>query len=302
MSVLVYGTLALDTIETPEARVDAAVGGSGSFAVVAASFFAPAQLVSVVGEDFPEAELKFFRSRGIDLAGVQRRPGKTFHWACKYLPGLNERQTLCTDLNVAADYQPQVPESFRRPEVVFLANDHPRLQKQVLGQIGKAGLVICDTMNFWINSAREELLSLLPQVDLLMLNDEEARLLSGESALLAAGRKILTLGPRAVVVKKGEHGAFWLDQNRIFLAPAFPLERIKDPTGAGDTFAGALAGFLTRSGGSELRDQCLRQGLLHASVLASFTVEEFSFDRLRRLSGKEIEERVQRLREMVNFD
>jgi len=306
MSVLIAGSLALDTIETPDDRVEDAAGGSASFALVAASFFRPVQLVGVVGDDFPQAHLDFFRSRGVDLQGLQRIPGPTFRWAGKYLPGLNERVTMCTELNVSAQYQPQVPESFRRPEVVFLANDHPRLQRQVLDQVEKTGLVICDTMNLWINTAREELQALLPRVDILMLNDEEARLLAGEVSLLKAGRQILGSGPRAVIIKKGEHGSFLVSPDQIFLVPGFPLEQVKDPTGAGDTFAGAFAGSLAQEGG--LRGTPfrwrphLRRAMVRGTVLASFTVEEFSFDRLRRLSEKEIEERVQRLREMVSFD
>jgi len=301
MSVLIAGSLALDTIETPEARVEDAVGGSASFAMVAASFFSPVQLVGVVGEDFPQAHLDYFRSRGIDLQGLQRLPGKTFRWSGKYLPGWSERVTLCTELNVSELYRPQVPPGFRRPDVVFLANDHPRLQRQVLDQVEKAGLVICDTMNLWINTAREELLALLPRVDLLMLNDEEARLFTGETFLLKAGRQILAqAGPRAVIIKKGEHGAFLIGPDQIFLAPAFPLEKFKDPTGAGDTFAGALAGFLARAGG--LTGMNLRRAMIYGAVLASFTVADFSFARLRSLTAPEIDQRFQRLREMVAFD
>jgi sugar/nucleoside kinase (ribokinase family) len=301
MSVLIAGSLALDTIETPEARVENVVGGSASFAMVAASFFSPVQLVGVVGEDFPPAQLEFFRSRGIDLQGLQRLPGKTFRWSGKYLPGFNERVTLCTELNVSQRYQPKVPQSFRRPEVLFLANDHPRLQRQVLDQVEKAGFVICDTMNLWINTARDELQALLPKVDLLMLNDEEARLLTGEGFLLKAGRRLLDqAGPRAVIIKKGEHGALLLTPDQVFLAPAFPLEGFKDPTGAGDTFAGALAGALARAGGPSPLN--LRRAMIYGAVVASFTVEDFSFERLRTLTAQEIEDRFHRLREMVAFD
>jgi len=301
MSVLIAGSLALDTIETPEARIAEAVGGSASFAMVAASFFSPVQLVGVVGEDFPPAHLDFFRSRGIDLQGLQRRPGKTFRWSGKYLPGFSERVTLCTELNVSQDYQPQVPQSFCRPHVVFLANDHPRLQRQVLDQVEKADFVICDTMNLWINTAREELLALLPRVDLLMLNDEEARLFTGQGFLLKAGRQLLaSAGPRAIIIKKGEHGSLLIAKDQIFLAPAFPLEQFQDPTGAGDTFAGALAGALARADG--VSPMNLRRAMIYGAVLASFTVEAFSFDRLRSLTAAEIEERFRRLREMVSFD
>jgi len=245
--------------------------------------------------------LDFFRSRGIDLQGLQLLPGKTFRWAGRYLADMNERVTLCTELNVTGKYRPRVPESFRRPEVVFLANDHPRLQRQVLDQVESTGLVICDTMNLWINTAREELQALLPRVDILMLNDEEARLLTGRKSLLQAGRSLLeSRGPRAIIIKKGEHGAVLVSREQIFLAPAFPLEQVKDPTGAGDTFAGALAGSLAQSG--RLSPQNLRRAMIHGAVLASFTVEEFSFERLRNLTGPEIEDRIARLRAMVNFE
>lgn len=300
MSVLVAGSMALDTIETAEDRVEDAVGGSASFAMIGASFFAPVSLVGVVGEDFPEVHLNFFRSRRIDLAGLQRLPGKTFRWSGKYLPGFVARETLCTELNVAEHYQPKVPAAFRDPAVLFLANDHPRLQTAVLDQAGRPGYVICDTMNLWINIAREPLEALLRRVNLLMLNDEEARLFTGQESLLRAAHELLGRGLKAVIIKKGEHGAFYLDREQMFLAPAYPLETVKDPTGAGDTYAGALAGALAKAG--SVHRASLRSAMLYAAVLAGFTVEAFSFDRLKRASEGEVEERVRALREMVSLD
>lgn len=291
MSIVVVGSVALDSVETPNGRVDAALGGSAVYFSTAATFFdASVQLVGVVGDDFEQAHIDFLAGRGIDLEGLETVPGgKTFHWQGHYLKDLNVAETLATDLNVFADFDPVLPDAYRDSDYLFLANIHPSLQHKVLQQMRAPRLTICDTMNLWIETTRENLLQTIHNVDILILNDGEVRQLTGESNLIRAARAVLDLGPTRVVVKKGEHGAFTLTRNDYFAAPAYPLEEVVDPTGAGDTFAGGFVGYLASSG--DLTETGIRRAILYGTVLASFNVQDFSLNRQRILTRAEIDER-----------
>jgi len=300
MSMLVVGSVALDTIETPFGRVTDALGGSATFFSAAASFFCPVQLVGVVGDDFPVHELGFLANRGVDLRGVEKRPGESFRWAGVYNYDLNSRETRETRLGVFAEFKPRIPEAFRTARWVFLGNIDPLLQLEVLEQIRAPELVACDTMNYWISGKRSELIRLLEHVDVLMVNDSEARELSGEYNLLKAARWIQALGPDVVVVKKGEHGAILFTQEVIFFAPGYPLEEVFDPTGAGDAFAGGFVGYLARAGSSSADH--LRRAVVYGSALGSFAVERFGVQRLIDLTLDEIDDRVMRFREMTAFE
>lgn len=300
MSILVVGSVAFDTVETPFGRRDRVLGGSASFFSVAASFFTPVNLVGVVGSDFGEAQLAAFRGRPIDLAGLERAEGRTFHWHGRYSLDFNSRDTLSTDLNVFEFFEPKIPPAYRGSEVVFLGNIDPVLQLGVLEQVDRPRIVACDTMNFWIKGKAEELRRTLARVQVLLVNDAEARDLSGEWNLVKAARAIRAMGPRTVVVKKGEHGVLLFDGEEAFAAPAFPLEAVLDPTGAGDTFAGGFLGYLA---GSPVADgAALRRALVMGSTLASFCVEDFSLDRLLRLTRPEIDERYRRFRDLTAFE
>jgi sugar/nucleoside kinase (ribokinase family) len=300
MSILVVGSVAYDTVETPFGRAERVLGGSASFFSVAASFFTPVNLVGVVGDDFGEEQLAAFRGRPIDVEGLERMAGKTFHWQGKYSYDLNSRDTICTDLNVFEFFQPKIPERYRGSEVVFLGNIDPVLQRGVLEQVERPRIVACDTMNFWIHGKAEELRKTLAKTQVLLVNDAEARDLSGEWNLVKAARAIRAMGPRTVVIKKGEHGVLMFDREEAFAAPAFPLETVFDPTGAGDTFAG---GFLGHLAGSPAYDgPALRRAIVMGSTLASFCVEAFSLDRLLTLTRPEIDERYRRFRELTVFE
>ena len=279
MSVLIVGSVAFDSIETVDGAVDYALGGSATFSSVAASYFSPVRLVGVVGDDFGREHVRFLESRRIDLTGLERRPGKTFYWKGRYSEGFKERETLITDLNVFEDYEPTLPESYRDAELVFLANIAPDLQHRVLDQATNPKLVVADTMNLWINIQHGELIELIKRVDILILNDEEALQLTDETNLIRAGRAILTYGPSRVIIKKGEHGAVSLTNETYFAAPAYPTAEVKDPTGAGDSFAGAFMGYLAAAG--DVSEATVRRGILYGTAVASFTVEGFSLDRLR---------------------
>jgi sugar/nucleoside kinase (ribokinase family) len=299
-AVLVVGSVAFDTVETPFGRAERVLGGSASFFAVAASFFVPVNLVGVVGRDFGEKELQAFRGRTIDLEGLERMDGDTFHWQGRYSYDLNSRETVSTDLNVFEFFKPKIPARYRHSEYVFLGNIDPVLQRDVLAQVERPKLVACDTMNFWISRKPEELRQTLAKVDVLLVNDAEARELSGEWNLVKAARKIRAMGPRTLVVKKGEHGVLMFSEAGSFAAPAYPLENVFDPTGAGDTFAGGFLGYLaSASAGSEA---VLRQAVVVGSVLASFCVEAFSLDRLLRLARPEIEERFQLFLGLTRFE
>jgi len=299
MSILVVGSVAYDTVETPFGRAERVLGGSASFFSVAASFFTPVNLVGVVGNDFGEEQIATFRGRPIDLEGLERMDGKTFHWQGKYSYDLNSRDTICTDLNVFEFFEPKIPARYRGSEVVFLGNIDPVLQRGVLEQVDRPRIVACDTMNFWISGKAEELRRTLAKVQVLLVNDAEARELSGEWNLVKAARAIRAMGPRTVVLKKGEHGVLMFDGEDAFAAPAFPLETVFDPTGAGDTFAGGFLGYL--AGCPAADGAALRRAIVMGSTLASFCVEAFSLDRLLRLTRPEIDERYRRFRDLTVF-
>jgi len=300
MSILVVGSVAYDTVETPFGKAERVLGGSASFFSVAASFFVPVNLVAVVGNDFGEKELAAFKDRPIDLSGLERAEGKTFHWSGKYSYDLNSRDTIFTDLNVFESFRPKIPAAFKKSEYVFLGNIDPALQRDVLDQVEKPKVVACDTMNFWISGRLEELKKTLARVDVLLINDSEARELSGEWNIVKAARAIRAMGPRALVIKKGEHGVLMFTTHGAFAAPAYPLEDVFDPTGAGDTFAGGFMGYLAGRGGEG--DGALRRAIIMGSTLASFAVEAFSLDRLLRLTREEIEQRFQLFRQLTHFE
>jgi len=300
MSILVVGSVAYDTVETPSGRAERVLGGSASFFAVAASFFSQVNLVGVVGDDFGEEQRKAFRGRPIDLAGLERMEGQTFHWQGRYSQDLNSRDTIRTDLNVFEFFQPKIPAAYRRSELVFLGNIDPVLQRQVLAQVERPRVVACDTMNYWIKGKPEELRQTLREVHVLLINDQEARELSGEWNLVKAARAIHEMGPRTLVVKKGEHGVLLFGHENVFAAPALPLETVIDPTGAGDTFAGGFMGYLASV--PELSDAVLRQAVVMGSTLASFCVEAFSLDRLLTLTRPEIDARYRVFQELTKFE
>jgi sugar/nucleoside kinase (ribokinase family) len=275
------------------------LGGSATYFSLAASYFAPVHLVGVVGEDFPAAERAYLGSRGIDLSGLEVRPGRTFRWHGRYHEDVNVRDTLKLELNVFADFQPRIAETIRRAPYVFLGNIDPRLQAGVLDQFAAPALVACDTMNHWIDGARAPLEALLPRVDLLVVNDEEARLLSGERNVPRAARRILGLGPKSVLIKRGEYGAILFSAGEVFAVPAYPLEEVFDPTGAGDTFAGGLIGHLAATG--DLSHPNLRRAIVYGSVLASYVVEDFGPRRLRTLTREDVDRRYRQFVALTEF-
>ncbi|MBL0171480.1 MAG: sugar kinase [Gemmatimonadaceae bacterium] len=299
-TVLVVGSVALDSVETPFGRADDVLGGSGTFFSSAASHFAPVQLVGVVGDDYPIDQLNVLGERGVDLSGVEHAAGSSFRWRGRYRHDLNSAETLETHLGVFSHFRPKIPEQFRRAPFVFLANIDPRLQLQVLEQVERPRLVACDTMNFWIESRRPELIELLGHVDLITLNDGEARQLTGLTNLVQAARWILEKGPRHVLIKKGEHGAFMFTNDSVFFAPAYPLESVFDPTGAGDSFAGGFIGYLAMTG--DLSDRSMRRAVVVGSAMGSFAVEQFSNTRLLQITRADIDARVQEFRQLVAFD
>ncbi|HEY7413081.1 MAG TPA: PfkB family carbohydrate kinase [Vicinamibacteria bacterium] len=300
MSILVVGSVAYDTVETPFGTAERVLGGSASFFAVAASLFAPVRLVAVVGDDFGEKELAAFAGRPIDLEGLERAAGATFHWHGRYSFDLNSRETVRTDLNVFERFQPRIPPAHRRSEHVFLGNIDPSLQASVLDQVERPRLVACDTMNFWIERTPEELRRTLARVDVLLVNDAEARQLSGEWNIVKAARAVRAMGPRTLVVKKGEHGVLMFSDQGSFATPAYPLEEVFDPTGAGDTFAGGFVGYLAAA--PVLDEEALRRAVVMGSTLASFCVEAFSLDRLLRLTRAEVDERFRLFKRLTHFE
>ena len=302
MSVLILGSIALDTVKTPVEAHSDLLGGSASYAAAAASYFAPVRLLGVVGSDFPQSEFDFWKSRKIDTAGVQRVEGKTFRWSGEYAWDMNTRETHSTELNVFEKFEPKLPPAYRETDFVLLANIAPSLQSHVLEQMEKPRFVVADTMNLWIETARKDLDALLPNIDLLILNDSEAREMTKQTSLIKAGREIRKMGPRYVAIKKGEHGALLFGENEFFSAGAYPLEDIHDPTGAGDTFAGGMAGYLAGTIGGKVTFTDLRKAMIYGSVLASFCVEAFSLDRLRNLTMNEINERYETFKLMSQFE
>jgi sugar/nucleoside kinase (ribokinase family) len=293
-NILAVGSLAFDTVSTPAGKADKVLGGSLNFFSISASFFNPLQLVGVVGEDFPKEHLESLSRRGIDISGISVMSGKTFHWTGEYGKDLNEAVTLSTQLNVFEHFNPKLPENYRDAEYVFLGNIAPELQLSVLEQVRKPKLIALDSMNFWITGRKAELVKVLPRIDLLTINEGEAKLLAGESNVVLAAEKILAMGPKAIVVKRGEYGAFLFFQNEIFSCPAVPIRHVVDPTGAGDTFAGGLIGYLA-SHGAGLERNALRKAVLTGAVMASFAVEDFSFRRLAKLERREIDQRLEEL-------
>jgi len=300
MSLLVVGSVAFDALETPFGKVDRTLGGAATYFAVAASFFTKVNLVAVVGDDFTRRDAAIFRGRRVDLRGLERAPGKTFFWAGRYAANLNERITLATDLNVFASFNPKLPPQYCGSKYIFLANIDPTLQRSVLHQVhGRPKLVALDTMNYWIERTPEALRETLRHVQVLMINDEETRQLSNEHNLLRAARHIFKMGPRTLVIKRGEHGALMVHDDSIFAVPGLPLDEVHDPTGAGDSFAGGFMGYL--AGAGRINDITLRRAMIYGSVLGSFTVERFGLDRLRTLTRREIEARARHFHELTRF-
>jgi sugar/nucleoside kinase (ribokinase family) len=289
MSVVIVGSVALDTVQTPVETHADLLGGSASYASVAASFFAPVKLVGVVGTDFPKKFTRLLLKRGIDLAGLQVAEGKTFRWSGVYEWDYNTRRTLSVALNVFEQFNPTLPASYANAPFVMLGNIHPSLQHRVLDQMRRPKFILCDTMDLWIETAKPDLLKLLKRVDALCLNDSEARQLTGQTSLIKAGRALLRMGPKFAIIKKGEHGALLFSNGDFFSAPAYPLEDIHDPTGAGDCFAGAFIGYVARAG--RATPAVLRRAIVHGSVVASYDVENFSLQRLERLRPADIARR-----------
>ncbi|HVX40123.1 MAG TPA: PfkB family carbohydrate kinase [Gemmatimonadaceae bacterium] len=300
MTVLVVGSVALDSVETPFGKADNVLGGSGTFFSAAASHLAPVQLVGIVGNDYPVDQLQSsFANRPVDLAGLEQADGASFRWRGRYRHDLNTAETLETHLGVFSNFRPKIPDQFRNAPFVFLGNIDPRLQLEVLEQVARPKLVACDTMNFWIESRRPDLLTLLEHVDLITLNDAEARQLTDEFNLVRAARWIMDRGPKHVIIKKGEHGAFMFTASTIFFAPAYPLEAVFDPTGAGDSFAGGFMGYLARTG--DLGEENLRRAVVFGSAMGSFAVEKFSIERLLEIDIAALRRRVGEFHRLVNF-
>jgi sugar/nucleoside kinase (ribokinase family) len=300
-SLLVVGSVAFDCIDGPFGRHDDVLGGSASFFSIAASYFTPqVKLVAVVGDDFPDKHVELFRKHGVDISGLERAKGQTFRWVGRYADDLATRTTLDTQLGVFAGFQPRLTDDHRGAEFVFLGNIDPVLQLQVVEQIKKPKLVACDTMNFWIGGKPAELRRMLKHVDLLVVNDEEARQLAGVHNLVRAARQIRDMGPRAVVVKRGDSGALLFHEAGVFAAPALPIEDVRDPTGAGDTFAGGFMGYLART--NDVSPDSIRRAMIYGSVMASFCVEDFSLDRLQSLTLQDISARVQRFQELGRWE
>lgn len=302
MSLLVIGSLALDTIETPFGKAERTLGGSATFISTSASYFTnPVRLVGIVGYDFPKEEIEFLKSKGIDISGLEiSETDKTFHWHGKYDFDLNTRESLVTELNAFEKFDPVISGEFRKSKYVCLGNLHPLLQQKVVKQIDSPKLIMCDTMNFWIDGAYDDLIETLKLVNLLVINDGEARELSGEYNLVSAARKIMNMGPQILIIKKGEHGALLFTPDFIFSAPAYPLEKVFDPTGAGDTFAGGLMGWLSRT--DDLSDTNLKLAVIYGSTMASLAVEKFSLDGIRHLSKEIITSRFNEFKRLTHFE
>lgn len=300
MSLVVVGSVAFDSLKTPYGDAPEILGGAATHFSVTASYFVPVRVVAVVGEDFREEHLMVFRNRGIDTAGLERAKGKTFRWVAEYSGAMNEARTLDTQLNVFEHFAPKVPPSYADSECLFLANIQPKLQLQVREQFPSARIVAMDTMNFWIQGAPDDLRATLKRVDILTINETEARMLSGCHNLVKAAKAVQALGPRLVIVKRGEYGVISFNGDSVFSVPAYPLEEVHDPTGAGDSFAGGFMGHLARSG--DLTEQNLRRAMVYGSVMASFAVEEFGLERTARLTTSEIEARYREFKNLTHFD
>jgi len=299
--ILVVGSVALDSVKTPFGEATEALGGSATYASYSASFFAPTRVVAVIGDDFPQEHVKLLQSRNIQTDGLQVAQGRTFRWSGSYEYDLNEAHTLKTELNVFETFKPRIPASYKKSDFVFLANIDPELQLDVLRQVDKPKLVACDTMNLWINLKPDVLRKVIARADFLFINDAEARQFTNTAGLIKAGRTLQSWGPKFVVIKKGEHGSLMFGKDAFFAAPAYPLEEVFDPTGAGDTFAGGFFGCVAKSGG-DTSDAALRKAVIYGTAMASFTVEKFSLERLKALTPGQIEDRVRRLKELTHFD
>ncbi len=300
MSILAVGSVAFDTLKTPFGEVDKILGGALSHFSLAASFFTNVGMVAVVGEDFTDKERKVFEGRSIDLAGLQTAPGKTFRWGGEYSYDLNERTTLFTELNVFENFKPTIPDDYRTSDFVFLGNIHPSLQVDVVGQVKSPKLIAADTMNYWIERTPDELRQMLERVDVLLINDSETRQLSEEYNLVRAAEKIHAMGPKTLVVKRGEHGVLLFNESHRFAAPAYPLETVFDPTGAGDTFAGGFLGYLASQ--DSLSDDALRQAIIFGSTLGSFCVEDFGTRRLESISRADVDDRYREFKKLTHFE
>tara|TARA_Y100000589_G_C27117073_1_gene614713 strand:- start:407 stop:1330 length:924 start_codon:yes stop_codon:yes gene_type:complete len=303
MSVLVVGTVAFDAIETPFGKTDKIVGGAATYICLASSFFTKKiNLVSVVGEDFPTTAIEMLKSKSVDIKGLQIKKGeKTFFWSGKYHNNMNTRDTLDTQLNVLENFNPIVPEEFKESEFLMLGNLMPSVQKKVLDQMKeKPKLVVLDTMNFWMDNFMDDLKKALKDVDVLTINDEEARQLSGEYSLVKAAKKILTKGPKYIIIKKGEHGALLFSKEKVFFAPALPLEEVFDPTGAGDSFAGGFIGYLEKT--KDISFENMKRAVIYGSAMASFSVEKFGTKKLTEINQKQVNERIKRFVNLVSFD
>lgn len=308
-SILTVGSLAFDSVETPSGKVNSVLGGSVNYFSIAASFYAPVEVIGIVGEDFPQAHLDWLAERKIDVSGIQISRGKTFHWVGSYDQNLNEAKTLSTALNVFEHFDPKLSEQHRKASFIFLGNIDPVLQLSVLNQAQSPGLVACDSMNFWITGKPDELRAMLKKVDILSLNEGEAYLLSGQKNVLSAVEQIQKMGPSVVVVKRGEYGAMLFTQKGLFIAPAYPVPQVVDPTGAGDSFAGGFMGYLAEAHAHrdmaqshpEKWEQLLRRAVLSGCVMASFTVEDFSFRRLMKLQNSELVDRQKSLLKMISI-
>ena len=299
MSVLVVGSVALDTIITPFGKAERVLGGSASYFSVSASNFTNVNFVGAIGEDFPDKYIKMFKKRGIDLEGLQKCPGKTFFWKGEYSWDFADPRTYATELNVFADFEPSIPQSYRNSKYVFLANIDPQLQLNVLKQVKKPKLVACDTMNYWIESKPKHLNNLLKHVDVFLLNSSEARQIPNKTNIISAGKALIKKGPKIVIIKKGENGVLLFSENSIFTAPAYLLESVVDPTGAGDTFAGGFMGYLAAC--QKTTQSALRKAVVYASVMATFTVEDFSLRRLQKVNKVQIAKRLKQFKEYTWF-
>jgi cytidine kinase len=302
MSVLIVGSIAIDSVKTQLEERREVLGGAASYASISASFFSPVELVGIVGTDFPREYIELFKSRSINLDGLEVAEGRTFRWSGEYEWDMNQRKTLDLELNVFETFRPKLPEAYKRTPVILLGNISPVLQNYVLDQVEDPRFVVADTMDLWISTTKPPLLDLLKRVDLLVLNDSEARQLTAETSLIRAGRKLIQLGPKFVAIKKGEHGCLLLSHDHFFSCGAFPLEDIHDPTGAGDTFAGGFAGYLASLKKETFEFADLKKAVVYGSLMASFCVESFSLDRLKTLSKEEIDERYHLFRVMSHFE
>ncbi|MBX7148186.1 sugar kinase [bacterium] len=300
MSILVVGTVALDTVSTPFGKIDEGLGGSAMHFAVSSSYYTPVSIVAIVGQDFPQKHLDFLKSRNINIDGIHRHEGKTFRWTGKYDYDLNNAQTLKTELNVLLEFSPKLTDAQKKNDFLFLANVDPDIQRQVIEQMPRPKLIACDTMNFWIEGKKDSLLKTFKMVDMVTINEGEARLLSGEANLMKAAKAIIKMGPKTVVIKQGEYGALLFHDNHVFSAPGLPLETVMDPTGAGDSFAGGLMGYLSRAGEVNLKN--LKQGLIAGSVMASLNVEAFSCERIKNLSEADLKNRYAEFRALSHFE